>query len=120
MRVLVVDDDVVVVEFLVDALSLMGHEVATARTGHEAIAIAVAFGPDAVLLDIVLPDINGITLASVLRGVVEDRELRVIGVSGAVDQSQKLLAASARRIFDSHLVKPMSLAAIEAALREPS
>lgn len=115
MRVLVVDDDQELVAIVLDALGRLGHEVATANSGHEAIAVAADFDPDVAFVDVVLPDINGITLATVLRGVVERKQLRVIGLSG-VDLG-RLEIATSRGLFDRHLAKPVSLEALEAALR---
>lgn len=111
VRVLVVDDDRELAELLAETLVRLGHEVVTASRGHEAIAIAAEFMPDVALLDIVLPDINGITLAAVLRGVVETKCLRVVGLSGV--EAERLATACERGIFDGQLVKPVSLAAIE-------
>lgn len=115
MRVLVVDDDRDVLSAVADALHQLGHEVETAGSGHEAIAIAARFAPDVAFLDVVLPDINGITLAGVLRGVVEEKELRVIGLSGL--EIERLEIASSRGVFDRHLVKPVTLAALADVLQ---
>jgi DNA-binding response OmpR family regulator len=115
VKVLIVDDDPELVSIVIDALQCLGHEVESATCGHEAIAVAARFRPDAALLDVVLPDINGITLAAVLRGVLEDKTLRVVGLSGA--DIDRLRAASSRGIFDRHLAKPVTLAALEEVLR---
>jgi CheY-like chemotaxis protein len=110
----VVDDDHDLVTAVVDALCRTGHVVAAAETGADAISLAAEFEPDVALLDVFLPDINGITLAALLRGVVERKPLRVIGLSGA--GIERLQEASERGIFDEYLAKPLSLAALEAAL----
>jgi CheY-like chemotaxis protein len=115
VKVLVVDDDGDLVSVVADMLSQVGHEIATASSGHEAIAVAAAFEPDVALLDVLLPDINGITLAAVLKGVVEHKRLRVVALSGV--GADRLQAATARGIFDAYLTKPVSLMAVEATLR---
>jgi len=115
LKVLVVDDDGDLVGVVADMLSQVGHEIATASSGHEAIAVAAAFEPDVALLDVLLPDINGITLAAVLKGVVERKRLRVVALSGV--GADRLQAATARGIFDAYLTKPVSLKAVEATLR---
>lgn len=71
MRVLIVEDDVDLAEVLAEEVSELGHEVHVVRSGQEAIAAAAHFAADVALVDVVLPDINGMTLASVLRGLVE-------------------------------------------------
>lgn len=114
LKVLVVDDDPELVTSVVDGLGQAGYEVRAASNGYEAISVAAEFEPDVALLDVLLPDISGITLSAVLKGTVERKRLRVIGISGAsVDD---LRQASGRGIFDDYLAKPVSLAAIQHAL----
>lgn len=82
MRVLVVDDEPDLRTVLGEALRARGHDVRVASTGKEAIDLAIAFQPEAALLDVGLPDIDGVTLAELIRGIVADRRVRVIGFSG--------------------------------------
>jgi CheY-like chemotaxis protein len=114
MRVLIVDDDDDFADVLAEEISVLGHEVVIARSGHEAIAAASRFSADIAFVDVILPDINGITLAAVLRGVTQNAALRVIGISGV--ERFTLDAASARGIFDARLAKPVSVADLERAL----
>lgn len=114
MRVLIVDDDEDFGAVLAEEVAELGHEVAIARTGHDAIAIASHQAFDVVLLDVMLPDINGVTLAGLLRGILDEVELWVIGISGV--ELLTLDAASARGIFDARLPKPVTGAALERAL----
>jgi two-component system OmpR family response regulator len=58
-RVLVVDDEPSIVELVATTLRYEGHEVATAATGREALGTAAWFKPHLVLLDVMLPDIDG-------------------------------------------------------------
>ncbi len=118
MRVLIVDDDQDFGEVLAEEVAELGHEVFVARSGREAIAIASREPVDIVLIDVILPDINGVTLAAVLRGMVEHVELRVIGISGV--EHLTLNAASERGIFDAQLAKPVSAAALMRALAPPA
>ncbi|HEU5058624.1 MAG TPA: response regulator, partial [Kofleriaceae bacterium] len=95
LRVLVVDDDEEVLLMLGDALRARGYEVATARDGHEALDVAEAFEPDVALVDVVLPDLSGITLASLLRGTArDDSNPRIVAYSGS--DVHKLRQAVAR------------------------
>lgn len=114
MRVLIVDDDQDFGDVLAEEVAELGHEVVVARSGHEAIATASRQEVDVALVDVILPDINGVTLAGVLRGVVEHVELRVIGISGV--EHVTLDAASDRGIFDARIAKPVTVAALERAL----
>ena len=117
MRVLIVDDDHDFGDVLAEEVAELGHDVVVARTGYEAIAAASRQQVDVALVDVVLPDINGVTLAGVLRGVVEHVALRVIGVSGV--EHFTLDAASERGIFDARLAKPVTMAALERVLSDP-
>lgn len=114
MRILVVDDELEVTLVIGEALRDRGHEVECASSGHQAIEIAVDFRPDAALIDIGLPDMDGITLAELLRGSVPGKRLRVVGFSGYGDPN--LRAAIQRELFDDYLMKPSSLQSIEDAL----
>ncbi len=118
MRVLVVDDESDVTLVVGEALRDRGHHVECASSGHEAIAIALEFRPDAVLVDIGLPDIDGVTLAELLRGTVPGKRLRIVAFSGYGDPT--LRGAIQRELFDDYLLKPASLQSIEDALVAPT
>jgi two-component system, OmpR family, response regulator len=116
LRVLVVDDDEEVLLMLGDALRARGYEVATARDGREALDVAEGFEPDVALVDVVLPDLSGITLASLLRGTArDDSNPRIVAYSGS--DVHKLHQAVQRGLFDDCVVKPATLERIERAIR---
>jgi CheY-like chemotaxis protein len=117
MRVLLVDDESDVTLVIGEALRDRGHDVECASSGHRALAIAVDFCPDAALVDLGLPDMDGVTLAELLRGSVPGKRLRVIAFSGYGNPS--LRATVQRDLFDGYLLKPASLQAIEQALTGP-
>lgn len=66
-RVLVVDDETAITELLSTALRYMGYDVATARTGSDALTAASRTPPDLVVLDVMLPDIDGFEVCRRLR-----------------------------------------------------
>lgn len=116
LRVLVVDDDEDVLVMMGDALRARGYEVATARDGREAVELAESFEPDVALVDVVLPDVSGITLASILRGATpHDGCPRIVAYSGS--DAHKLHEAVVRGLFDDCVVKPATLDRIERAIR---
>lgn len=115
MRVLVVDDELEVRDVLGQALRGRGHHVLVASTGQEAIDLAFSFQPEAALVDVGLPDIDGVTLAEIIRGLVAGRRVRVIAFSGY--REARLRAAVGRDLFDGYLMKPAPLEQIERALR---
>lgn len=111
VRVLVVDDDPQIVELFVDALSGDGRfEVATASTGYEAGVLTQQFGPDIVLLDFMLPDINGTGVCKAIRANPELAHIKILIVSGMVSPAEveSLLAAGA----DDYIKKPFNIEAV--------
>ncbi|MFQ5429346.1 MAG: response regulator [Phycisphaerae bacterium] len=107
-RVLVVDDDAEIVAVLEDLLLRDGRfEVKTAANGFDAGALTKSFRPDILLLDYMLPDINGNVVCDRIR---KDKALagtKIIIVSGAVDPAEvdRLLAAGA----DEFVKKPFDI-----------
>ncbi len=60
LRVLVVDDETDLLDVLASVLRSAGYDVRTAATGAQAVSAAVDFVPDAVILDVMLPDLDGL------------------------------------------------------------
>src|SRR5689334_2174310 len=81
-RVLVVDDNIDITESLVELLSLLGHDVRSANSGPAALAIALAFCPDLVLLDLGMPDMDGYEVAGKLREQPGGAAIKIVAVSG--------------------------------------
>lgn len=97
-RILVVDDDVAIVEMLKDVLERDGRfEVRTTTTGYEAGILTQSFNPDLILLDYLLPDINGTIVCRTIRENVQFQHVRIIFVSGVVnpDDVEQLMQAGA-------------------------
>lgn len=88
-RVLVVDDDPAIVEMLVELLERDGRfEVQTAATGFDAGMKTRAFRPDVIVLDYLLPDINGNAVCRSIRSDAALSDVKIIIVSGVVDRDQ--------------------------------
>jgi PAS domain S-box-containing protein len=113
-RVLVVDDNADAAETMAVLLRAAGHVTETAGNGPEALAAIERFRPDAVLLDIGLPGMDGYEVARRLRSLVGP-ELLLIAVTGYGGDDVKRLAAEAG--FDRHLVKPVNPEDLQAVLR---
>ena len=111
-RVLVVDDDPDIVEMLNDLLQADGRfEVKTASTGYDAGLMTQQFNPDVMILNYMLPDINGNVVLATVRKNPELAHIKIILVSGVVnpEEVQALLAAGAndfiKKPFDiEHLI----------------
>jgi len=108
IRVLVVDDDVQIVELFVDALGSDGRfEVATARTGYDAGVLTQQFRPDVVVLDYMLPDINGNVVCETIRRNEGLSHIKILVISGVVNPAEidGLLKAGA----DDFIKKPFNI-----------
>jgi excisionase family DNA binding protein len=107
-RVLVVDDDPEIVELFVDVLERDGRfEVKTAGSGYDAGMLTQEFNPDLIILDYMLPDINGNIVCQRIRSDPNFEHVRIIIVSGVVNQEEinDLLKAGA----DEFVKKPFNI-----------
>ena len=104
-KVLLVDDNEDLLDATTQVLNALGHEVLAVSTGGEALAMAQTESPDLMLLDIGLPDIDGIEVARRLSKMPQRQALRLIAVSGYGASTLGKDAA----LFDEHLLKPVDL-----------
>jgi PAS domain S-box-containing protein len=109
-RLLIVDDNEDMARVMAKLLRVSGHDVRVAHEGRGAIEIARSHQPEAVLLDIGLPGMNGYQLAKLLRQDGSCRNALFIAISGYGRAED--LRRSAEAGFDHHLVKPMDLDAL--------
>jgi signal transduction histidine kinase/CHASE3 domain sensor protein/ActR/RegA family two-component response regulator len=110
VRILVVDDNVDLANGLVRLMKKLGHTVKAINDGRAAIELARVFRPEAVLLDIGLPGMDGYEVASRLRSQHGTDPLILVAISGygqEEDQRRSLEAG-----FDFHLVKPIDMDAL--------
>lgn len=117
-RVLVVDDEVPLAKVIASYLVRDGYEVQLAHTGTEALAQAHIFNPDLVILDVMLPGVDGIEVCRVLR---ERSDCYILMLTARDTDADKVNALSTGA--DDYVVKPCSprelLARTEAMLRRP-
>ncbi len=110
-RVLVVDDDPEIIELFVDVLKRDGRfEVATASTGYDAGVQTQAFLPDIVILDYMLPDVNGNVVCKTIRENTDLSDIKILIISGLINQSEidQLLSSGA----DDFIKKPFNIAKV--------
>lgn len=113
-RILVVDDNAGILTILALALNSLGHDVQQAGSGAEALATAARFAPEAVVLDIGLPDMDGYAVARALREQPQTAEAVLIAITGYAEPSDRECAYAAG--FDHHLPKPARLQQLLAVL----
>ncbi|MEO6511038.1 MAG: response regulator transcription factor [Nocardioides sp.] len=112
-RVLVVDDDKAVRESLRRSLEFNGYEVALANDGAEALAGIGASDPDVVIMDVMMPRLDGIEATRALRTARNDVPILVLTARDAVGDRVEGLDAGA----DDYLTKPFALQELLARLR---
>jgi len=103
-RILVVDDNVDAAEAVAMLLESEGHEVRMAHTGRSAVSETLRWAPEAVLLDIGLPDIDGFDVAREIVALALEPRPQLIALSGHGSASDLQAARDAG--FDQHLLKP--------------
>ncbi len=88
-KILIVDDDAEIVELIVDVLVRDGRfETKTAASGYEAGISTQQFRPDLILLDYMLPDVNGNVVCQTIRKNPEFEDIKIIIVSGVIKQDE--------------------------------
>jgi len=88
-KVLVVDDDSEIVDLMVEVLSRDGRfDVKTATSGYEAGIQTQRFRPDCILLDYMLPDVNGNVVCHTIRKNPDFEHIKIIIVSGVIKQEE--------------------------------
>jgi two-component system response regulator PrrA len=111
--VLVVDDDPDVLASLERGLRLSGFDVSTAVDGAEALRSATETRPDAIVLDINMPVLDGVSVVTALRAMDNDVPVCVLSARSSVDDRVAGLEAGA----DDYLVKPFVLAELVARVK---
>ena len=113
VRVLVVDDEPNLTELLSMALRYEGWEVRTAASGLQAVRAAKDFAPDAVVLDMMLPDFDGMEVLRRMRGADPNVPVLFLTAKDAVEDRVAGLTAGG----DDYVTKPFSLEEVVARLR---
>jgi two-component system response regulator MprA len=113
MRILVVDDDRAVRDSLRRSLQFNDYEVETAADGAEALAQVPVVRPDAIIMDVMMPRLDGLEATRALRAVGNDLPILVLTARDAVGDRVDGLDAGA----DDYLTKPFALEELLARLR---
>ena len=111
MRILVVDDDRAVRDSLRRSLEFNGYHVSTASDGAEALAGISGINPDAVVMDVMMPRLDGIETTKALRAAGNDLPILVLTARDSVGDRVDGLDAGA----DDYLAKPFALEELLAA-----
>lgn len=112
MRLLVIEDDAETAAYLVKALRETGYEVDHAANGREGLSLAQSQPFDALIVDRMLPQIDGLTIVSTLRAAGNAMPVLILSALGEVDDRVRGLRAGG----DDYLVKPYAFVELHARL----
>lgn len=97
-KILIVDDDPVIQKMLVDRITQEGYTVITANNGREGIELALKEKPDLTILDIVMPEMDGITMLKALRADPAGAEMQVMMLT-SMEDSASISEALNNKVF---------------------
>ena len=112
-RILVVDDEQSISDLVSTSLRFVGFEVRTAASGQEALRVAEDFKPQAMVLDVMLPDLNGFEVCEKIRN--EGQEIGVLFLTAKDTVEDKVYGLT--RGGDDYMTKPFSLEELVARLK---
>ena len=110
-RILFVDDDPHTLETLDKSAQLFGHQAIIAKSGEEALKLAVAQSPDLIMTDMMLPDMDGLALLDQLRQNDATVSIPVVVLSASAEMDIAQLSEQAGA--DSFLSKPVRLQTLQ-------
>ncbi|MFN8527718.1 MAG: response regulator [Anaerolineae bacterium] len=112
-NILIIDDEVMTVQMLAALLKVIGHETLSATSATEAMQVLSYNQPDVILLDIMLPDVNGLQLCYDLRSAPQTAETPIFMISAT---APPLIDESYAAGANGYIAKPLTLKEIRSAL----
>ena len=91
-KILVVDDDIFFLKFMEELLTENGYQVVTAKDGLSAIDILKTYTPEAIFVDIVMPNIDGKKLCRIIRGMQKFNDTHISILSSVASEEKKSIA----------------------------
>lgn len=107
LRIMIVDDNRDAADLVAEFLVMCGHEAVPVYGGAEALRTADSFVPDVVFLDLGMPGVNGLEVASTLRQASRFQHIKMIALTAWSDDATRIQTKAVG--FDHHLVKPADL-----------
>ncbi len=114
-KILVVDDDLSILELVKINLELMGHDVVTSPEGVKGFALAKQEMPDLVILDVMMPEVDGFTVAQRIRQNEETKEIPILMLTALGMIQDKVKGFNSG--VDDYLVKPFELEELKIRVR---
>jgi CheY-like chemotaxis protein len=116
-RILVVDDDFASRQLLAKELAPLGYEVQTASHGGEALARITGSPPDVVVVDIMLPEVDGFHICRAVKGSRKYNRIAVVLISAVIDSGRVTDEVVQRHGADAYFEKPLHMDRIKARLQ---
>ncbi len=117
-KILVVDDELIIVKMLEKGLSRQGYEVSTANDGVQALHRVRQNRPDLIILDIMMPNMDGTEVAGRLREEEETKAIPIIFLSALWDDQKQEKGVGEQAGLNVGIAKPFQLDQILAKVRE--
>jgi two-component system, OmpR family, alkaline phosphatase synthesis response regulator PhoP len=114
-KILVVDDDPDILEFLTYNLKKEGYEVADALNGRVALQVAEKFRPDLILLDVMMPELDGIQTCQELRKNPTFRDTFIVFLTARIEEYSEIAGFSAGA--DDYITKPIKPGALTSRIK---
>ena len=115
LRILVADDNADGADSLAMLLQAEGHVVLTAPDGRRAVEVAEAFGPDVILMDVAMPNLDGLEATREIRRRPWGQRIRIIALTAWGQEAERRRTRDAG--MDAHLVKPVDPNSLALVLR---
>ena len=115
-KILVVDDSPTEIFQFKEMLEKLGHEVITAENGRDGVIMAISEQPDVVLMDIVMPDMNGFQATRQIARAEETKHIPVIIVSSKNQETDKVWGR--RQGAKGYITKPVVQAELVSAMKD--
>ncbi|NMB27480.1 MAG: response regulator transcription factor [Tissierellia bacterium] len=114
-KVLVVDDEKNIVELIQMNLETSGFQVIPAYTGKEALEKTISLSPDLILLDLMLPDIDGFEVCRMIKTNEETKDIPIIMITAKSEETDKVIGLGLGA--DDYVTKPFSIRELEARIK---
>lgn len=116
-RILYADDDPDIQEIVGEILVKEGYEVKVAKNGNEAVSLAKSYKPDLLVLDFLMPGLNGTEVCLALKKEPETKGIPIIMVTAYPDEKEKALSVGAVDFINKPVEKADLLLRVKSALK---
>src|SRR5690554_1194492 len=114
-KILIVDDEKNIVELIKMNLERDGFQGIPVYTGEDAITKAISLQPDLILLDLMLPDIDGLEVCRILKYNEETKDIPIIMITAKSEESDKVIGLGLGA--DDYITKPFGIRELEARIK---